>query len=29
MKNKEVVTELKKFNSEDRVKVTIICGKKC
>ena len=29
MKNKEVVTELKKLNSEDRVKITIICGKKC
>ena len=29
MKNKEVVTELKKLNPEDRAKVTIICGKKC
>jgi hypothetical protein len=29
MKNKEIVTELKKLNPEDRVKVTIICGKKC
>ena len=28
MKNKEVVTELKKLNPEDRAKVTIICGKK-
>jgi len=29
MKNKNVVTELKKFSPEDKVKVTIICGKKC
>lgn len=29
MKNKEIVTELKKLNSEDKVKVTIICGKRC
>jgi hypothetical protein len=29
MKNKEVITELKKLNPEDRAKVTIICGKKC
>jgi hypothetical protein len=29
MKNKEIVTELKKFNSEDKAKVTIICGKRC
>ena len=29
MKNKVVVTELKKFSPEDKVKVTIICGKKC
>jgi hypothetical protein len=29
MKNKEIVTELKKLNLEDRAKVTIICGKKC
>ena len=29
MKNKEIVTELKKLNPEDRAKVTIICGKKC
>jgi hypothetical protein len=29
MKNKEIVTELKKLNSEDKAKVTIICGKRC
>jgi hypothetical protein len=29
MKNKEVITKLKKLNPEDRAKVTIICGKKC
>ena len=29
MKNKEVVKELKKLNSEDKTKVTIICGKRC
>ena len=29
MKNKEIVTELKKLNSEDKAKITIICGKRC
>lgn len=29
MKNKEIVTELKKHNPEDKVKVTIICSKRC
>jgi len=29
MKNKEIVTELKKLNPEDKTKITIICGKKC
>jgi hypothetical protein len=29
MKNKEIVTELKKLNPEDKTKVTIICGKRC
>ena len=29
MKNKEIITELKKLNPEDNVKLTIICGKKC
>ena len=29
MKNKEIVTELKKLNSEGKAKVTIICGKRC
>ena len=29
MKNKEIVTELKKLNPDDNVKITIICGKKC
>jgi hypothetical protein len=29
MKNKEIVTELKKLNPEDKTKVTLICGKRC
>jgi hypothetical protein len=29
MKNKEIISELKKLNPEDNVKLTIICGKKC
>jgi hypothetical protein len=29
MKNKEIVTELKKLNLEDKAKVTIICSKRC
>ena len=29
MKYKEIVNELKKLNSEDSVKLTLICGKRC
>lgn len=29
MKNKEIVSELKKLKPEETAKVTIICGKKC
>jgi len=29
MKNKEIISELNKLNSEDKAKVTIICGKRC
>lgn len=29
MKNKEIVTELKKLKPEETAKITIICGKKC